>query len=516
MPQGLLPFYYELEKAKKPLTAFAGLPLYLDLAHAAKLRHAIETHVKARTGEQGYTDAQCVLGLVLLNLAGGESVDDLRILEQDAGLAQLIRHVEWTGKSREERRALERRWRKEQTQVLPSPTTMFRFLEAFHVPELDTKRQAAAEAGEKAFIPEAPAPLKGLYQVNALLLEFAQKASPQSTATLDMDATLVETGKKEALFCYKGFGSYQPMNTYWVEQGLMPYSEFRDGNVPAGYQQLRVLKKTLALLPQGVERVNLRSDTAGYQWELLKYCAEGKNERFGVIRFVVGVDVTPEFKKAVIQVPEADWKPLERKLGAPKQEWAEVVFVPNAIGGSKNGPDYRFLAIREVLPEEPTLPGIPAAEQQELPFPTIELSKGTQKWRYKLHGIVTNDLEGSGPELIQWYRDRCGKSEEAHYIMKEELAGGRLPSGDFGENAAWWAIMILALNLFQLMNRQVLGGRWATKRLKAVRFGLIGLAGRVMTKARQLRIRVEAAEETFALLLRAREKIALLAGGGGF
>jgi hypothetical protein len=27
----------------------------------------------------------------------------------------------------------------------------------------------------------------------------------------------------------------------WREQGLVLFSEFRDGNVPAGYQQLRVL-----------------------------------------------------------------------------------------------------------------------------------------------------------------------------------------------------------------------------------------------------------------------------------
>jgi hypothetical protein len=27
--------------------------------------------------------------------------------------------------------------------------------------------------------------------------------------------------------------------------------------------------------------------------------------------------------------------------------------------------------------------------------------------------------------------------------MKEDLAGGKLPSNDFGENAAWWWIMIV-------------------------------------------------------------------------
>jgi len=85
----------------------------------------------------------------------------------------------------------------------------------------------------------------------------------------------------------------------------------------------------------------MRSDTAGYQWDLLRYCAEGHNERFGV---------------------------------------------------------------------------------------------------------VTN-LELPGDEVIWWLRERCGKSEEAHAVMKDDLAGGRLPSKLFGANAAWWGAMLLALNL---------------------------------------------------------------------
>ena len=52
---------------------------------------------------------------------------------------------------------------------------------------------------------------------------------------------------------------------------------FRDGNVPAGFEQRRVLQDALALLPDDVQTVSLRSDSAGYQTELLKYCAEGKN-----------------------------------------------------------------------------------------------------------------------------------------------------------------------------------------------------------------------------------------------
>ena len=33
-----------------------------------------------------------------------------------------------------------------------------------------------------------------------------------------------------------------------------------------------------------------------------------------------------------------------------------------------------------------------------------------------------------------------------HGVLKDDLAGGRLPSGLFGANAAWWAIAVLSFN----------------------------------------------------------------------
>ena len=35
------------------------------------------------------------------------------------------------------------------------------------------------------------------------------------------------------------------------------------------------------------------------------------------------------------------------------------------------------------------------------------------------------------------YRQRCGKGEQVHSVLKSDLAAGRLPSGLFGANAAW-------------------------------------------------------------------------------
>ena len=58
----------------------------------------------------------------------------------------------------------------------------------------------------RAFIPAPNGAMKGLRKVDADLVGFVQSRSPQTEATLDMDATLVETRKQEALPSYKAQG----------------------------------------------------------------------------------------------------------------------------------------------------------------------------------------------------------------------------------------------------------------------------------------------------------------------
>jgi hypothetical protein len=500
LPQGVLDFQYEAERSSTGVTSLAGLPLYLDLVHASGLAAAIRQQVRV-AGRQGWLDLQMVLAVVFLNLAGGDCVDDLERLEGDSGFAAVLQAIERSLLSRGERRSLVSRWRRKRQRTAPSPSALSAWLERFHDP---ASPKAVAGA---AFIPAVTEALQGIWRVNRALLDFIQTHQRVTAATLDMDATLIETHKHDALHCYKGFKAYQPLNCWWAEQGVMLYSEFRDGNVPAGHEQLRVLQDSLRRLPAEVTEVSLRSDTAGYQEELLLYCGEGKDPRYGVIEFAIGADVTEAFRAAVLATAQTEWKPLVRMVdGKPQQtdqEWAEVCFVPNWAGRSRKRADYRFLAIREPLRQ------LALGDAAQLPFPTQEFAA---KGAYKLFGMVTNRKD-AGDRVIWWLRERCGKSEEVHSVMKSDLAGGQLPSGLFGANAAWWALMILAHNLNAAMKRLVLGKEWARKRMKALRFHLIGLPGRVVRHARKLIIRLGAGAEALATLVTARQTIRALACG---
>jgi Transposase DDE domain group 1 len=500
LPQGVLGFQYEADRSSGGLTSLAGLPLYLDLVHAIGLGAAIRQHVHV-AGAQGWLDIQMVLALIFLNLAGGDCVEDLGRLETDGGFAAVLRAIERDLLSAAERRSLKTRWRRPRERTVPSPSAASAWLERFHDPA------APKAVAGSAVIADVTEQLRSLWQVNQALLGCIQTHQPGTSATLDMDATLIETHKRDALHCYKGFKAYQPLNCFWAEQGTVLYSEFRDGNVPAGHEQLRVLRASLAHLPASVTKVSLRSDTAGYQEELLLYCGEAKDERFGVIDFAVGADVTEAFRVAVQAAAESEWQPLIRMFdGKPQetgQEWAEICYVPNWAGYSRKRADYRFLAIREPLRQ------LPLGDQAQLPFPTQDFGpKGT----YKLFGVVTNRKD-AGDQVVWWLRERRGKSEEVHSVMKTDLAGGQLPSALFGANAAWWALMILAHNLNTAMKRLVLGKEWLTKRMKALRFWLIGLPGRVVSHARKLIIRLGAGVEGLGLIVSARQTIRALARG---
>ena len=59
------------------------------------------------------------------------------------------------------------------------------------------------------------------------MVGFVQCQMQHTRATLDVDATLVETCKSEAMYCYNKYPAYQPLTTYWYEADLIVHSEGR-------------------------------------------------------------------------------------------------------------------------------------------------------------------------------------------------------------------------------------------------------------------------------------------------
>lgn len=505
LSQGVLPFNLVPDQKTTGLTALAGLPLYLELSQVLGVSDSFDRHVGiCRDKKQGFTDRQIGTSLIMLQLAGGDCVDDMARLQADEGFSRVLRRVQWSHLSRTERRKRERRCRKSPNAAVPSPSVVRRYLNEFC--HEDEKNRGYGSA----FIPSKSAALQGLSRVNKDLVAEIQRRSPQDVATLDMDATLSEVSKQSALYCYAGFRAFAPVNVYWEEQKTILHTEFRDGNVTPNAELQRLLEESLEFLPEGVKKVRFRSDSAGYIVDLLRYMAEGKHPKYGVIDFAVSVDLSKALKTCVLETPEREWKPLldwnetKKCWQETGQEWADIVFVPNWVGMSLEGPYYRFIAVRDPIGQQ-LLPGM---EDQE------DCSKGLhfeKKGRYRTHVIVTNRTE-SGDVTVRWYRGRCGESEQTHGVLKHELAGASLPSKYFGANAAWWHLTVIAFNLNQAMKRLVLSKaepKSANRRLKAIRFFLISIPGRVAEHARTLSLRLTG--DVAERLARIRAYIARLA-----
>jgi len=123
-----------------------------------------------------------------------------------------------------------------------------------------------------------------------------------------MDATIIESHKKQALPHYKGGRGYQPSLVYWVEQDVVVADEFRDGNVPAGKGPLEVVKRAFAALPASVEHRRFRADSAAYEESTLQWLADPTNR---IERFTISADMTPPLRKLAEGVASVEWKVYE-------------------------------------------------------------------------------------------------------------------------------------------------------------------------------------------------------------
>ena len=104
---GMLPYEFVEGPTKSDVTGYAGALPYIDLACVLGVLREIDQKVRV-CGKQGWMDRHHVLALILLNPAGGECVEDIRMLESDAGLCRVFRDAERYGLTRQQRREIDK------------------------------------------------------------------------------------------------------------------------------------------------------------------------------------------------------------------------------------------------------------------------------------------------------------------------------------------------------------------------------------------------------------------------
>ena len=184
------PLLFEVDPEPLPetLTAMGGVPLVVQAFRSLGLPALVREHVRIKERQRGYDEATLVESFVILNAVGGECLDDFVRLREDAGLSEMVGHE------------------------MPSPSVARKFLYEFHEEANieEAKRQRTAE--QIAYIPEETEALRGLGLVNReLVRELGRRCPDQRIATVDQDATIIESRKQEALRAYEGERGYQPM-----------------------------------------------------------------------------------------------------------------------------------------------------------------------------------------------------------------------------------------------------------------------------------------------------------------
>lgn len=450
-----LPF--EIDDTIDPtlVTGRAGVPLVIELFRHLGVAQAIDTHVAVKQRQRGLSPSQLVESLVALWVSGGDRCQDLTALREDQALATLLGHP------------------------LPAAPTVRDFLEAFH-----GENGPLWAAGPAATVPLESAPLAGLDRANRTLVAGLQRGARERTATLDVDATLVESHKDAATVAYDGTRGYQPVVVLWAEQDAILTDQFRDAHVPAGCGNVRVLEQAVANLPHGVEHVCLRADSALYETAVLRWC----EDRQRPVAYAISADMSEQLRTEIRRLPESAWQ-VEREEPDAIRAWAEVPYVPSDGDHRKDRPCVRrYLAVR-IQKRQGTL-----------------FADGSSVHYF---AVVTNRTD-SGLAILQWHRAKAGTVEHTHHVLKGELAAAALPSGKFGANAAWFRLNVLTYNLLTALKRLTLPGDLRTARPKRLRFLLFNTVGKVVAHARRTLLRLSGVVQ-HALLVRARGKIARLA-----
>jgi hypothetical protein len=340
-----------------------------------------------------------------------------------------------------------------------------------------------------AYIPAENAALQGLARVNTALVHRVAAQGRSTTATLDHDATIQESHKREALPHYQGGRGYQPTAVYWVEQDLVVADEYRDGNVGAGMETLRLIQRAFANLPPTVTTFYFRADTACYDERTLKWLTDPQRPGGprGPIGFTIGADMTEPLHAVCAGVPEEAWQRLEDRPDETVH-CTEVEFTPG--NWPKTAEPLRYVALRI------------QKKQGQL------FASGAER---KYLALVSNRWEFAPAALLRWHWQKAGTIELVHDITKNELGAAVPPCGRFGANAAWYRLSLLTYNVLSALKSLALPPALSAARPKRLRFTVFTLAGRLLAHAGRLVLRLSAAAERLAGLIAARERLALVA-----
>lgn len=404
MPQTVLPF--KLEMTKEKITASAGLALLGEFCEGIGLGKLLDKELPKPGSAVGYTPSAHVMPLILMLNGGGQSLEDLREIRNDAALRELLGLDE-----------------------MPSSDAVGDWL-----------RRMGLGKG-----------LLRLAEVNRELMRIGLERDGLSEYTLDIDATQIVAEKRDARLTYKGERGYMPIVGHLAENGLVVGDEFRAGNESPSSRNLAFIKHCASRMPHGKRVAHLRSDSAAYQSSIFNWCNDNS------VSFAIGADLDCAVVEAIGAIGKDEWRPYG------DAQIAETVHTMNNTRSA-----FRLVVIRRGV-------------QGNL------FARDEPAERYTV--IASNRDEGA-EETLAWYNKRGDTSENRIKELKIGFAMERMPCGEQAANAMFFRIGVIAYNLFVLMKMIALPPSWVRHQVQTVRWRFFHTAGKVVSHAGSLILKV--------------------------
>lgn len=301
----------------------------------------------------------------------------------------------------------------------PDPTTLRRFLIRF------------GEAGIEKF--------RKLHE--GLRLKMLQKPDKAASLIFDWDTTVLTVyGKQQgSAIGYnpkkRGRPSYLPLLCFEGNTRDCFEASYHPGNTNAASVILPQLQRVFEKAPKDTREIRVRADSAFYDHKIIEVI---------------------EANKAFYAIPARLTKPLKEKTAAARYRKAsgniyaaEFRYQPKGWNGTR-----RFIAIRRPIPEEPSWQM------------TLWKMKG-----YTYQVIVTN-LDLAPLNAWRFYNNRA----EAELIireLKEAYAMGKIPTGIWDANVAYFHLVVFAYNLLNWFKRLCVAPEWERLTLQILRNRLL-------------------------------------------
>lgn len=263
MQKTILPI--KIKKTKELITPNAGLILYLELYRGAKVNRNVRELFPKPGSAKGFDANAYVLSILMLFMAGGKYIEDIRKLKLDKALKKIGN-----------------------MSTIPSADAIGNWMRT----NSEEKQQA-------------------IKSVHRRLTKRFLKQARRWEHTLDIDAFGIYSNKDSANYTYTGEKGYMPIAGHLAELDWCIDYEFREGQVPPADRNFEFIIHCFQQLPNGHRIIALRSDSAAYQARIFNWLDQGG------IKFTITASKKGEIMPNIACIGEKEWKPFRDKDGFP-------------------------------------------------------------------------------------------------------------------------------------------------------------------------------------------------------